>query len=143
MANSQGTERKRLTMVIKTSAYKIGSKFFHKLPRLKISSKENIGCGYSTKELTGSKQTGNLPSFEKEISWTKKEEQDNTSLVGLNNIDYGLRTAATGSELSHLQQDFLNQDFISPWKTTEKSTHKGYNYGFSERLRNFSRTVNQ
>lgn len=63
MANSQGTERKRLTMVIKTSAYKIGSRFFYKLPRLKISSKENIGCGYLTKELTGSKQTGNLLSF--------------------------------------------------------------------------------
>lgn len=31
--------------------------------RFKTMSKQDFGCGYSTKELTGSKQTGNRLSF--------------------------------------------------------------------------------
>lgn len=50
-------------------------------------SKQDLGCGYSTKELTGSKQTANLLCFWNEIYCKKKKrekEKDSSSLVHMN-----------------------------------------------------------
>lgn len=54
MANSQEPERKRLNMVIKSRAYKIGSKR-QEFTGLKLYENKIFGCGYSTKDLTRSR----------------------------------------------------------------------------------------
>lgn len=48
-----------------------------RIPRLKAVSKQDFGCGYSTMELTGTKMTGKILTFWKEMCG---KEEKNISL---------------------------------------------------------------
>lgn len=54
MDNSQGTERERRIMVIKSRTYIIGSKW-QEFPDLKLHENTIFGCGHSIKELARSR----------------------------------------------------------------------------------------
>lgn len=83
MDNSQGTERERLIMVIKSRTYIIGSKW-QEFPDLKLHENMIFGCGHSTKELTRSRDQKSTKFLQRDLLKRIKEEQDNTNFVDMN-----------------------------------------------------------